>query len=194
MNFFKLHSLPIFLIITSLLLALLGENTTQHFIYDRNSINSGELWRIITGHFIHLGFEHLVLNLLALVVIWFIVKEFIATSFWWITALILTIGISICLYLFMSELEWYVGLSGILHGLLVAGAVVGVSKKRKEFILLLLFVLVKIIYEQFYGSPNMDVISANVIINAHLYGALIGLFCAVVFIKKERQTKPKVDL
>lgn len=188
MNFILTHSLPIFLILVSLLLALIDENIAEIFMYNRNAINNGELWRLITTHLTHLGWNHLWLNLLAVVIIWFLVKDFLTTYLWWLVALISSIGISIFLYLFMPELQWYVGLSGLLHSLLICGGIIGVSQGKKEFILLLLFVLIKIIYEQFYGSVSIDIIERDIILNAHIYGASIGLFFGLLFVvlKKKR--------
>jgi len=182
LKFIFKHNFPLLLISFSLLLAVFGENATKYFMYDRNAISNGEYWRIFTAHFVHLGWEHLFMNLLALNINWFLIREFVTISILYLLVLLSTIGISIFLYLFMQELQWYVGLSGVLHSLLVYGAVVGIDKGKKEFILLLILILFKIIYEQFYGSMNMDIFNGNVVVNSHLYGVSIGITCALFFI------------
>jgi len=186
LNFIKKHSLPIFLILASLSLAILGEDLTKYLIYNRSEIGDAQLWRFITAHLVHLGWNHLWLNLSVLVIIWFLVKDFLSIKLWWLVALISSIGISLGLYLFMSELQWYVGLSGLLHSLLVCGAVIGISKGKKEFIFLLIFVFIKIIYEQFYGSLNMELIRGDVVVNAHFYGVVMGLVCIFGFVVLKR--------
>lgn len=182
MNFFITHSLPIFLILISLLLALFGENSIKHFMYNRDAINDGELWRFMTAHFVHLGWNHLLMNISALIIIWFLVREFLSIYFWWIIALVSTIGISVFFYIFMVELQWYVGLSGLLHSLLASGVIIGIKKRRKESMLFLLLIFIKIIYEQFYGATDVKIINGMVVVNAHLYGVLIGISCALSLI------------
>ena len=93
----------------------------------------------------------------------------------------------------MDNLEWYVGLSGILHSMLVFGSIAGLIHKRKEFILLLTFVLIKILFEQFYGTFSGSMLDEDVIVNAHMYGATTGLILGIVlFIWKKGQSK-KLD-
>ena len=181
LKFIFKHNFPLLLISFSLLLAVFGENATKYFMYDRNAIYNGELWRIITAHFVHIGWEHLLMNLLAFVIIWFLIREFLTTFMCYLILLISTIGISIFFYFFMDKLQWYVGLSGVLHSFLAYGVVVG-SKRKKEFILLLILILFKIIYEQFYGSANLDIMNGKVVVNSHLYGVGIGVSCALLFI------------
>ena len=107
---------------------------------------------------------------------------------WWLVMLFLSIGITLSLYVFMDGLDWYVGLSGLLHGLLVAGAICALYSGRKEFALLLLFIFIKIGYEQFYGSVSDAVLDDEVatIVNAHLYGVIFGVISAfvVIYFKK----------
>ncbi|MEN8147849.1 MAG: rhombosortase, partial [Campylobacterota bacterium] len=176
MDFLKKHSLPLFLITASLLLALWGESSLLSLRYERNGISNGEIWRLFSGHLLHTGWMHLWFNLAALITIWLIVQHYLSTLFWWMTALFCSIGISLGLYIIQSGLEWYVGLSGLLHGLLVAGAIAGIVRGRRELTLLLIIVYAKVVWELFYGplSTNIVALKGDIIVDAHLYGVLTG--------------------
>lgn len=198
MNFLKLHSVPLFLIFTSLFIALLSDDAALFFRYERAEILNFELWRLFTAHVVHSGYEHLFLNLLALIIIWLMIYSFANRYEWWFTLLFSSFGISLFFLLFMSDLEWYVGLSGVLHSLVVFGSILAILQGRKEFYLLLGFILLKLVSEQFFGSVSKDFIGieSSVIINAHLYGAVMGIICAAVLriYKKENKIDQKIDL
>jgi hypothetical protein len=80
------------------------------------------------------------------------------------------------------ELYWYVGMSGMLHGLLAAGIVARMPGLDAESAVLLLLMLAKIGYEQFGGPvPGSEITSGGpVVVDAHLYGALGGAFGAIL--------------
>ena len=197
MNFLKIHSLPLFLLLTSLSLALSSEFTTAYLRYERSSIVDGELWRLLSAHLVHAGWEHLWLNLFALIIIWMLFKNFLSTSLWWLFTLLSSLYISISFFIFMNQLEWYVGLSGVLHSMMVFGSIAGLIHKRKEFILLLIFILAKVLFEQFYGSFSSDIVMAEgvVIVNAHMSGVIIGAIIGVVLwvLNRYRLIKHKAD-
>jgi rhomboid family GlyGly-CTERM serine protease len=78
------------------------------------------------------------------------------------------------------RLEWYVGLSGVLHGALAAGAVAWWRFESKVLAALLtLIFLGKLGWEQVRGSlPSAS--DMLVVVNAHLYGAIGGLMAALL--------------
>lgn len=181
-HFLKLHSVPLFLIVVSLSITLFSEDATLFLRYERTEILNFEFWRLFTAHIVHSGYEHLFLNLLALIITWLITYRFANRSDWWLTLLLSSFGISLSFLLFMSNLEWYVGLSGVLHSLVVFGSISAILQSRKEFYLLLFFTLLKLVFEQFYGQVSKDFIGIEspVIVNAHLYGAIMGIVCAAI--------------
>ena len=66
---------PATLLTSSLLVTFSGESIQHLFIYDRNAIAAGEVWRLITAHLVHTGLEHWVLNVAALIVLWWHFNE-----------------------------------------------------------------------------------------------------------------------
>ena len=72
------------------------------------------------------------------------------------------------------QLEWYVGLSGVLHGALAAGAIGWWRHESKPLALALTAVLVgKLAWEQWQGALPLSG-DMPVVVDAHLYGAIGG--------------------
>lgn len=171
----------------SLIISALGDTGRELFAYQRGLFSSREIWRAISGHLTHLGWSHFLLNAFGLLGVWSLYgKTFNAVS-WAFIFLICAIGITAGFAIFDENLQNYVGLSGVLHGLLAAGASHSlISTKRRdidfpvESILVLAALGLKIAYEQFVGSvPLTGALSGGaVVVNAHLYGAMIGAIAA----------------
>ena len=186
------------------LLALFGyffdEQLSQLFIYNRELIEQGQIWRIITGHLLHTNGYHLVLNLSALWMLWALHGHYY--SFKNITSLFITSGIicSIGLFYFSPSITQYVGLSGVLHGLFIFGAALDVSYKDKSTgkasfrvsgLLMLVGIIIKLAYEQLFGANEQVsmLIAAKVAIDAHLWGAIGGLIFILLYWLNYRLTK-----
>ena len=178
-----LWQLPIVLIIASGIFELFGDSGRLWLQYDRVAITDAELWRLLTGHLVHLGVAHYLLNAIALILVWVAVGEYFTNRQWLIATAVTIAGVNAGLWLFDPQLIWYVGMSGFLHGLLVAGIVKGFQFLPREAVLGGLVVLVKIVYEQMLGPfPGSEQSAGgSVVVDSHLYGAVAGLGVAAVF-------------
>jgi rhomboid family GlyGly-CTERM serine protease len=179
----SLWRLPIVLIVVSGIFELFGDNGRLWLQYDRVAIMDAEIWRLLTGHFVHLGLTHYYLNAIAVILVWVAVGEYFTNRQWLIATAVTITGVNIGLWFFDPQLIWYVGMSGFLHGLLVAGIVKGFQFLPREAVLGGLVVLVKIVYEQTLGPfPGSEQSAGgSVVVDSHLYGALAGLAVAAVF-------------
>lgn len=168
--------LPFVLGVAALLLMLLGNEAAEALRYQREAILDGELWRLLSGHLIHLGWSHLVLNLVGLGLIWALVGESLTTAAWLLLLFCCALFDALGLLLFSPEVHWYVGLSGILHGLFMAGSLARLVSGRRDGVLLLLVLLIKLSWEQMAGPLPGSESSAGgtVVVDAHLYGAIAG--------------------
>lgn len=86
------------------------------FRYDRNALQAGEAWRVVTSHLVHLNGTHLLLNLLALILLcellWLdLPLQHAAGMLIWSA-----LSVSLLLWWLHPELIWYAGMSGALHG------------------------------------------------------------------------------
>lgn len=173
---------PLSLAACSAAAALGGSALRLHLRYDRAGIAEGELWRLVTGHFAHLGIAHLVLNVIGLGIVWMLVGGAHSASGWvFIIALSLAL-IDLCFWFLEPGLGWYVGLSGLLHALLVAGIMSRFRIAKVESLALAVVLVGKIAFEQLVGPLPGSELSAGgpVVVNAHLYGAVAGILAVGV--------------
>lgn len=169
--------LPAVVALTSLIIALMGEAATLATQFDRPAIQNGELWRLLSGHFAHLGTSHLLLNLAGLALISTLFAAVMPAGVWSGCFLVSALFVSGGLYFFQPQLNWYVGLSGVLHGLFVSGAIASWRRGLRLEGLLLLALTAKLIWEQIAGPlPGSESAAGGpVVVSAHLYGAIGGL-------------------
>ncbi len=144
--------------------------------YDRAAIGAGEFWRIFTGHFVHLGWRHLVLNLAGLGLGTWLFGQDRSPTQWLMATLSSALVCGAGLWLLSPTVGWCVGLSGVLHGLMVVGFGGWILAGEKQAWGLLGVVLIKLAWEQLGGDmPWADTLAGGrVVTDAHLWGAAGG--------------------
>ncbi len=159
-----------------------GDIARELLRYDRPAIADGEVWRLLSGHFVHLGYQHLALNLAGLALVWLLVGRRFGTRQWSLVATICIAVMSTAFWFLDADMHWYVGLSGLLHGLLVAGAMRGIPSLPWESVTICFLITAKLAYEQLVGPlPGSELAAGGaVIVNSHLYGAAGGALSAIV--------------
>lgn len=152
--------------------------------FSRADIQAGQWWRLLTGNLVHLGYPHLMLNLAGLAVITALLAHAMRAWQWLLTGIISMAGVGIGLLLFDPHLQWYVGLSGVLYGLLLGGAIAEFRQQPLIAVILASYTIGKIIWEQLYGAVESSekITGGNVIVNAHLYGMVSGGLAVVVLL------------
>lgn len=152
--------------------------------YDYLMFSKHQYWRVITAHFVHLNFHHALMNLAAAALILFMFSEFI-TALWWVClSLILSLCVSLGLYFFDSNVHYYVGFSGVLYGLWMCGALICL-RHIPLISIAICCVLTYTVWQQ--QDENFDAgylaswIDGQVIVNAHLYGFIAGITCALLY-------------
>jgi rhomboid family GlyGly-CTERM serine protease len=162
------------------LLSLTGETVTLALRYERAAVLRGEYWRLLTAHLVHGSLRHLLLNLAGLgLIATLFARDFRPLEWLWI-GLASTLAIDIGFVFFEPQLDWYVGLSGVLHGLLAAGAVAWWRTEPKPLALALSLILVgKLAWEQTRGALPLSG-DLPVVVNAHLYGAIGGVIAGLI--------------
>jgi rhomboid family GlyGly-CTERM serine protease len=170
-------AIPIIITVISGAIAISGDAGRELLKFDRLAIDAGEYWRLLSGHFAHLTALHLAMNLAGLWLVWFLVGSRGSLLAWLAVIALIVAGIDAGFWILNPNLLWYVGLSGLLHGLIVAGAVAGLGHERIESIVILAGVFGKVIYEQVGGAvPGTEFLSGGpVVTDAHMYGAITGI-------------------
>lgn len=164
-----------------LILAVLAAAATcapAQWSLDTVLVRNGEWWRLISGHLVHLTWQHYLYDLLALgLALCFC--GWLAESFAVVVVAALSSAAAVSLaVMVLQPVEIYGGLSGVTAGLLAWGAL---QMFRHDApitgLALVLGMLVKIRMEQ-YG---VSVSGVEAVWQAHCAGALAGALVAVVY-------------
>lgn len=155
-----------------------------------DAVSNGEVWRLLTSQFVHLGGNHMLLNLVGYLIIAASFREDISPKEEAISLLICCCGVGLGIYWFNPEITWYVGLSGAIYGILTHFLIIG--WKRSPFLSLFfgVYLIGKFIYEQLIAGPDTftaDVIGGLVAIDSHLYGAITGLVIGITALQLRKK-------
>jgi len=165
------------------LMALLQAIGPEYFRYELDWTSTGQVWRLVSAHWVHVGWIHLLLNGLGLVICVSLTTPGWSIRRWLASSLIMATGISIMLTLFNDDVRDYAGYSGVLYGLYVLAAISLFARDRLVAGLIIAAIVAKVVMEQLdlYTFDTGDIIGARVIIDAHLYGLLMAITIALVW-------------
>lgn len=145
--------------------------------FQRQGLLHHQWWRLFSGHLVHLSWRHALLNCGGLIVLWALfARDYTALRWLWILTLA---ALSIDGALWFLAVDWYLGASGVLHGVWAAGALATWRRGDGIGALLLVLLIIKLIYEQYSGSSVFDG-ELTIVPAAHLFGALGGLLGSLV--------------
>lgn len=97
--------------------------------WQRAALDGGQWLRLMSAHLAHLDSAHLLFNLLGLLLIAELLMERWRAAF--LLSLVVTsaMGTSVFLWCFEPQLQWYTGLSVLLHGLWAGAALTGCLRR-----------------------------------------------------------------
>jgi len=172
--------------------AAAGRRAALPWIYQRPAVLSGEAWRLLTGHLVHLSGTHLAWNLAALAAIGVLFAPALRPAAWLRVALASALTAGLGVLWLQPEVLATSGLSALLHGLVAAGALaVAAGGRRWLGIAAFGLLAVKLLAEQLAGPLPWSSAAAGggIAVDAHLYGALGGL-AAGLFELRRRNGRP----
>ncbi|WP_157755434.1 rhombosortase [Marinobacter salinus] len=180
-TFGRYWGLPLLLSASLLLVWVLGEPAAELLMYQRFDIQSGQIWRLATAHWVHLSFQHLLLNLMSLALAWWLFHQALAGFTGYLLTGLISLGVTLSLFVLHPDIGWYAGFSGVLHGFLVAGALLSRRQNPMLSLATLLIVAIKLVIELVRGAePGLaEFINSPILIHAHVYGALFGGLYAI---------------
>jgi len=181
-----LNNFPILSIFFAIpaLIPFLFPSFTNLMQYDRLGIACGETWRIISCHWTHWSWEHLIWDVVVFVALGAVCERFNRRNFFLciiFTSLLIPIGV----WLLLPEMHYYRGLSGFDAALFIMAAFVMVDdktlgKSRNSVLIKIAAItclLAKISYEAIFQQA-IFVQSGNDFIPvplAHLVGGIVGV-------------------
>ena len=177
-------------LVTGLWLA--GPEVTAALRYERAAVLDGQWWRLVTGHLVHADAAHLAWNLAGAALVWWLFGAEYGRLEWLVIVVASAAAIDIAFLGGMPGLDWYVGLSGVLHGCMAAGLAAWLARARDPLVLLVAILFAaKLIYEHWQGPLpfTAGTLALPVIVEAHSYGAIGGLAAALAVRARRRRTQ-----
>ena len=151
-----------------------GDSALLALRYERDALQSGQLWRLVTAHFVHLNVLHAAGDALALLLLWLLFATAMTPRRWLAVLLASGVAIDAGRWWLSPGVQWYAGISGLLHGAWAAGAAAGAARREPVALLLLVALVLKLGGEQLHGA-SLLIASFPVVVDAHLYGAVGAL-------------------
>lgn len=164
--------------------------------YRRAAIARGEVWRLFSGHFVHLNLAHALLNASGALLLALVLPRELPPRAWWGLTLLAPPLISLGLWLKQPGLQAYAGFSGVLHALLYYGVLRLLPAAPALAGTVLVLLVGRQAWEQ-TGAYDPDylrgLIHGRVMPDAHLLGALIGFVAGAAALWRARLHNPKAS-
>jgi rhomboid family GlyGly-CTERM serine protease len=185
---------PLVLALVLVAVQLLGAPAREILSYDRAAIlTGGEYARLVTAHFFHYDLTHLAWNLVGLALVAALFAREFDLRGWIVILVAATVAVDLGFLVFEPQLEWYVGFSGVLHGLMAAGLCAWLWRTPDAITALVagLFAL-KLGWEHLVGPLpfTASTLAIPVVHQAHTYGAIGGAAAALWVLWRQRPAAP----
>ena len=180
------HGMQMPWVTLTLTAAMLTAHTTpgafEHLVYDHTAIQSGEFWRLATGHLVHLDWSHLAANLTAFLGLGWLIETTPGTGRTTLLKLLTLAGgaISLVLVTLTSTTLFYAGLSGVLNALFAYVCLELFTRTRhKAWLALIAGAGAKIVWEAAFGPLFISALAWPSHGLAHFAGLATGIAFAV---------------
>lgn len=150
--------------------------------FNRDLVEQGKVWLLFSGHIVHLNWSHWLLNMAGLAIVAFFFSSH-ASFIQWLAVILLSASvINIGLWWWMPDIRFYVGLSGVLHGLFLYGALREIRFYPASGYVLVTVLIGKLTWEFFNGAlpGSQEMTGGRVLTEAHLLGAIGGILVWLV--------------
>ncbi len=191
---FSQHRLATVITLASIFYMLFMSSASEWMIYQRDAVDQGQWWRLLTANLSHSNWNHWWLNMLGL---WLIdlffqpVLSLVVRN----SLLIFTMLVNVLMLHLWVDINAYVGLSGALHGYVIGAALI--SWRADPFIHLGLasVIIVKLFIESHWhiNQSTEALIGVNVVEESHAFGGLSAIIFVVLYLvfKKLRTIKSR---
>ena len=179
----KAHTYWLILLMLCVFIELLQLNELLRF--DRDFIAQGNLWLLFSGNLVHLNWNHLMLNMAGLSLVAVFFSTYMSVRAWLLLSVWSALLVGVGLFYLNPQITWYVGMSGVLHGLFIVGAWHESRRFAASGVALLVLIALKLAWEQWAGAlPGSEAMAGgHVVVDAHLYGAIAGALFLMVRLK-----------
>ena len=165
-------------ILLILVLGKIDQPAKDWLSLERDLVLNGEIWRLITAHFVHFNFDHSKMNSLGIILCCVILIDVIEIRALCEVFIACGLAVGLGVFFLMPSIDSYVGFSGLLHGIFSWGLLHLFSLRAYTYAILANTVLWgKILWEGLFGPvPGAEhAVGGVILIESHLYGAIGGV-------------------
>ncbi|MGA0054301.1 MAG: rhombosortase [Steroidobacteraceae bacterium] len=137
------------------------------------------LWRSWCAHWLHLDLTHALLNIAGFFLVFAWLSNTLTKKGWLVVSIVSIISIDLSLW-WLTDFEWYVGSSALIHAIAAVGIAVRVADGERVALAVALVGLLKLAFEQLSDTTTL-ISGTPIAIDAHLIGAASGVICGLVF-------------
>lgn len=169
---------PTVIALTCVLCEFVGRTFGTDLRLYPDALSQGRFWQLITGHFVHMGGAHLALNLFALFSLPLLSGQSTSPRDWLVRSAVLAVVTSLFILRFEPDLAWYVGFSGVVHGLYVLELARPALQRDLIAGVALAGLVGKLLWETYHGTPltgSDALLGGVVVLEAHLYGVVAAI-------------------
>lgn len=163
--------------------AVIATATTPGWMIADRQLGEGELWRAVTGPFVHATWSHAIRDLCLTALVGIVYEQPLRRSWPWLVLAGLVVPTVAVLAL--TEHTAYLGLSGLSHTLFAAALGVELRRRRRGELAWVAVIAAgftaKVLYEAATGAPAfpLDLGEVRAVPLAHAAGAIAGYAWAV---------------
>ena len=168
--------MPVALACLMLVLQAGGEPVYEALRYERTAVG-GQPWRLLSAHAVHLGWAHCLMNAGGLALCAALAAGTRSWRAWAAAIAVLALGVGVLLLVASPQTKNYAGLSGVLYGLFIWVLAPRAWRGDRVAWLVLIAVAARIAWQMFHPPSDAQraLIGGEVMVEAHLYGALCAL-------------------
>ncbi|WP_370980477.1 rhombosortase [Agaribacterium sp. ZY112] len=167
------------------------------FSWDRQAIDAGQWWRLLSANLMHLNVNHMLMNLSVYVLAAILFQASAGWKQWYASIVLIGLGVGLGLYWFDPNLVNYVGLSGLLYGLIAQQLLLQCRQQPLIYLLIYAVLVYKVVSQQgddFEPSEMKEFIGGNVVASSHLIGLICGNFIAAsIYLYRALFTMSKIN-
>jgi len=148
---------------------------TSLFIYDREALLAGEVWRLLSAHLVHFSGQHLCYDLIAFSIAGSFIESY-SHQKWFLLCSMMALFISIVLFLAEPDMRYYGGLSGLAVGSIFYLILFHLyyHLHSKFWWMVLLIILSKMMVEILYSNTPSNGLFVHMPLS-HIIGSLVAL-------------------
>jgi len=153
------------------------------FYYKRDSFIKYFYYMWLTPNLVHINWMHWFLNILNFIALIFLFEHIWSSKKIVLLFVLSSAFIMVCLYIFSTDIEFYVGMSGVLYAFAIYAAIAGLKEYRDLSFFVLLYLVLKVFAHDFINKITFVDEMLNsfiIVVDVHIYGIIFGLIFLIV--------------